>query len=62
MPMTSAAFVATLVAEPQEAALSDAVIARAAQALPGFAGSRWLQIGESRPTCSLRRRRSGARR
>jgi phosphoserine phosphatase len=45
LPKPLAAFVATLVAEPQEAALSDAVIARAAQALPGFAGSRWLQHG-----------------
>jgi phosphoserine phosphatase len=42
---SSAPYVATLVAEPQEAALSDGVIARAAQALPGFAGSRWLQPG-----------------
>ena len=36
------ALVATLVANPQKVALSDAAIARAAQALPGFASSRWL--------------------
>jgi phosphoserine phosphatase len=43
--MTSAAYVVTLVANPEDSALSDALIARAAQALPGFAGSRWLNPG-----------------
>jgi phosphoserine phosphatase len=38
-------FVATLVANPQESVLSDAAIARIAQALPGFASSRWLDPG-----------------
>jgi phosphoserine phosphatase len=40
MPLQT--FVATLVANPQQFALSDALIARAAQALPGFASTRWL--------------------
>jgi phosphoserine phosphatase len=40
--MSSQTFVATLVANPQQFALSDALIARAAQALPGFAATRWL--------------------
>jgi len=35
--------VATLVADPIRARLSDALIARAAQALPNFAGARWLE-------------------
>ncbi len=43
--MKSAAFVVTLVANPRDLALSDALIARAAQALPGFVGSRWLDRG-----------------
>jgi phosphoserine phosphatase len=43
--MKPAAFVVTLVANPSDAALSDALIARAAQVLPGFAGSRWLASG-----------------
>jgi phosphoserine phosphatase len=37
--------VATLVANPLNAALSDALIARAAQALPNFAGAEWLDEG-----------------
>ncbi len=37
--------VATLVANPKIAALSDAAIARVAQALPGFASTRWLDPG-----------------
>ncbi len=41
------AFVATLVAPRAEAALSDAVLARAAQALPGRARTRWLAPGEA---------------
>jgi phosphoserine phosphatase len=40
MPLQT--FVATLVANPQQFAFSDALIARAAQALPGFAATRWL--------------------
>jgi phosphoserine phosphatase len=40
MPLQT--FVATLVANPQQFALSDASIARVAQALPGFASTRWL--------------------
>jgi phosphoserine phosphatase len=40
MPLQT--FVATLVANPQQFALSDASIARAAQALPGFSSTRWL--------------------
>jgi phosphoserine phosphatase len=43
--MKSAANVATLVANPLDGALSDALIARAAQALPGFVASRWLDPG-----------------
>jgi phosphoserine phosphatase len=43
--MKPAAFVVTLVANPSNAALSDALIDRAAQVLPGFAGSRWLAPG-----------------
>ncbi len=43
--MKSAAYVVTLVANPEDSALSDALIARAAQALPEFAGSRWLNPG-----------------
>ena len=43
--MKSAAYVVTLVANPEDSALSDALIARAAQALPGFAGSHWLNPG-----------------
>ena len=43
--MKSAAYVATLVANPRDCALSDALIARAAQALPGFVASRWLDPG-----------------
>ncbi len=43
--MKSAAFVATLVANPLNGALSDALIARAAQALPGFVASCWLDPG-----------------
>lgn len=41
--MKSAAYVATLVANPRGAALSDALIARAAQTLPGFVGSLCLE-------------------
>jgi phosphoserine phosphatase len=40
--MPSLTFVATLVANPSQSALSDALIARAAQALPGFASKQWL--------------------
>ena len=40
--MPSHAFVATLVANPLHPALSDALIARVAQALPGFAAAQWL--------------------
>jgi phosphoserine phosphatase len=40
--MSSHNFVATLVANPGHFALSDALIARAAQALPGFASTQWL--------------------
>ncbi len=43
--MQSAAYVVTLVGNPEELALSDALIARVAQVLPGFAGSRWLAKG-----------------
>ena len=43
--MKSAAYVVTLVANPEDSALSDALIDRAAQALPAFAGSRWLNPG-----------------
>jgi phosphoserine phosphatase len=43
--MPSHAFVATLVANPLHAALSDASVARAAQALPGFASMQWLDSG-----------------
>jgi phosphoserine phosphatase len=43
--MKSAGFVATLIAAPQQAALSDAVIVRAAQALSGFVGVDWLEPG-----------------
>ena len=43
--MKPAAYVVTLVANPEESALSDALIARAAQVLPGFAGSQWLAPG-----------------
>jgi phosphoserine phosphatase len=43
--MPSPAFVATLVVDPARPTLSDASIARAAQALPGFVESRWLDIG-----------------
>ncbi len=41
--MKSAANVATLVANPLDGALSDALTARGAQALPGFVASRWLE-------------------
>jgi phosphoserine phosphatase len=37
--------VATLVADPLRAPLSDALIARAAQALPNFGGAQWLEEG-----------------
>jgi phosphoserine phosphatase len=40
--MPSQTFVATLIANPLHFALSDALIARAAQALPDFASWRWL--------------------
>ena len=43
--MPSRPFVATLIADPIRSALSDALIARAAQALPGFAATRWLEPG-----------------
>ena len=43
--MPPSALVATLVANPQNAALSDAVIQRVAQALPGFASTRCLDPG-----------------
>ena len=43
--MPSPAFVATLVVDPAQSKLSDAFLARAAQVLPGFAGSRWLDPG-----------------
>ncbi|MGD0719500.1 MAG: phosphoserine phosphatase SerB [Roseiarcus sp.] len=43
--MPSQVLVATLVADPAVSSLSDAVIARAAQALPGFSGARWLEPG-----------------
>ena len=43
--MPSLTFVATLVANPLQPALSDALIARAAQALPGFASTEWLDPG-----------------
>jgi phosphoserine phosphatase len=43
--MPSPAFVATLVVDPARPALSDAHISRAAQALPGFVESRWLDPG-----------------
>jgi phosphoserine phosphatase len=43
--MKSAAYVVTLVANPEDSALSDALIARVAQVLPSFAGSRWLAPG-----------------
>ncbi len=43
MPFRS--LVATLVADPNRSALSDALIARAAQALPGSAVTRWLEPG-----------------
>jgi phosphoserine phosphatase len=43
--MPSQTFVATLVANPRNPALSDALIARAAQALPGFASTQWLDPG-----------------
>ncbi len=43
--MKSAAYVVTLVANPEDSALSDALIARVAQVLPDFAGSRWLAPG-----------------
>ena len=40
--MPSPAFVATLVVDAAQSKLSDAFLARAAQVLPGFSGSRWL--------------------
>ncbi|HEY1941069.1 MAG TPA: phosphoserine phosphatase SerB [Roseiarcus sp.] len=43
--MKSAAYVVTLVVNPEDSALSDALIARAAQVLPNFAGSQWLSPG-----------------
>ncbi|MGA2044657.1 MAG: phosphoserine phosphatase SerB [Roseiarcus sp.] len=43
--MPSHALVATLVADPEVSSLSDAAIARAAQALPGFSGAQWLEPG-----------------
>ena len=43
----STAQVATLVVDPSRPTLSDAFIARAAQALPGFAASRWLDPGRA---------------
>jgi len=43
--MPSPAFVATLVSDPRRATLSDAFITRAAQVLPGFVASRWLDPG-----------------
>ena len=43
--MKSASYVVTLVANPEDATLSDALIARVAQVLPGFVGSRWLAPG-----------------
>lgn len=43
--MPSQTFVATLVANPSHLALSDALIARAAQALPGSSSVRWLDPG-----------------
>ncbi len=43
--MPSHSLVATLVADPLRPALSDALIAQAAQALPNFAGARWLDEG-----------------
>ena len=43
--MSSTVLVATIVAAPQRAALSDASLARVKQALPGSAESRWLDSG-----------------
>jgi phosphoserine phosphatase len=43
--MPSPAIVATLVVDPARSKLSDAFLARAAQALSGFGGSRWLDPG-----------------
>jgi len=43
--MPSPAFVATLVVDPARPTLSDAFLARAAQALPGRVGWRWLDPG-----------------
>jgi len=43
--MSQPVFVATLVANPQNSALSDAAIARTAQALGGLVSSRWLDPG-----------------
>ena len=43
----STARVATFVVDPARPTLSDAFIARAAQALPGFAASRWLDPGRA---------------
>jgi len=45
--MPPLAYVATLVADPRQAEISDALIARAAQALPRFGGARWLAPGEA---------------
>lgn len=45
--LPSRANVATLVVDPTRPTLSDAFIARAAQALPGFAASRWLDPGRA---------------
>ena len=43
--MPSPALVATLVVDPQKPGLSDAFLARAAQALPGAVSHRWLDPG-----------------
>ena len=43
--MPSSAYVATLVAAPEKATLSDASVRRAAQGLPGLVESRWLNPG-----------------
>jgi phosphoserine phosphatase len=43
--MSSPAFVATLVVDPARSKLSDAFLAHAAQVLPGFTGSLWLDPG-----------------
>ena len=43
--MSTRSRVATLIANPERPVLTDALIARAAQELQGFTGSRWLDKG-----------------